>query len=441
MSATTAPLDVGPGASRTPPPPSAGSWRFVAAAMFCIGWGGNEFTPLLIAYRRSLGYSAVDVDVFLGAYVLGLVPGLLVTSALSDRYGRRPVLLGGLVVSIAGSATLAIGPVGGSAALIGGRLLCGLAMGIAMAVGTAWVKELSLSTADPGAGARRASIALSAGFGLGAGVAGCLAQWGPWPFVLPYLVQIALTGATLGALWLNGAETRFDDGAIPLRARLRVPAARHRRFVRIVLPMAPWVFGSAAVAYAILPQLVDTQVGHWSLLFATGLSVATLGTGVLVQPIAKRLDEMSTVLVGRVAMALVCVGIAGAAAVAATRSPWLAAGDALVLGAAFGIAVVGGLLEVQRIASPDEYAGLSGVFYALAYIGFLLPAALAAGSRLLSYPVMLCGLALVAISCAVSIASVRSRHLPARRRDVEVASPERYGVSSCGRIRSERFTS
>lgn len=50
-------------------------WVAVAAAVFCIGWGGNQFTPLLIAYAQHSGYTRVDVDILLGAYVIGLIPG------------------------------------------------------------------------------------------------------------------------------------------------------------------------------------------------------------------------------------------------------------------------------------------------------------------------------------------------------------------------------
>ena len=62
---------------------------------------------------------------------------------------------------------------------------------------------------------------------------------------------------------------------------------------------------------------------------------------------------------------------------------------ALTLGAAYGIAVVSGLLEIQRIATPDELAGLNGVYYSLAYIGFLIPSVLAALNEWLSYPALL----------------------------------------------------
>jgi MFS family permease len=397
----------------------APAWLVVAAMMFCIGWGGNQFTPLLIVYRNRAGYSQVGVDVFLGAYVVGLIPGLLIASALSDRFGRRPVLISGALASIAGSAILSFGPLAGAGAIIGGRLLIGVAVGIAMAVGTAWVSELSSPAFDPAAerasGPRRASIALTAGLALGPGVAGVLAQWAPFPLALPYLVHIVLAAAALSILWRGAGETRFDRGAVSVWRRLRVPNAGHRRFVWVVLPMAPWIFGSAGIAYAIVPQLVDARVGHWGLLFATALTVATLGCGVAVQPLAKRLDSHSTARAVFVSMLLMSAGIVAAAVTAQTRSPWLAVPVALLLGAAYGIAVISGLLEIQRIAAPDELAGLTGLYYALAYLGFLLPATLAALSRWAPYSVMLIVLAALAIGCSAVIGSAWSRHLPSRR--------------------------
>ncbi len=33
-------------------------WRRVAALVFAIAWGGNEFTPLLVMYRDVSHYSA-----------------------------------------------------------------------------------------------------------------------------------------------------------------------------------------------------------------------------------------------------------------------------------------------------------------------------------------------------------------------------------------------
>lgn len=395
--------------------PSA--WRLPALAQLLIGWGGNEFTPMLIEYRQRGGYSALDVDVFLGAYVLGLVPGLLIAAALSDRFGRRPLLVAGLAGSILGSAVLALGDVGGFGLLFAGRTLSGIAVGVAMAVGSSWVSELSAApyaVGGRGSGARRASIALTVGFALGPLSAGVLGQWSDGPLVWPYVVQILLCLPVLAAVAARGIETRHGGGSVRVLHRLRVPKVAHGRFLRVVLPMAPWIFGSAAVAYAILPQLVSAKVGHWALLYTVGITVSALTCGVLVQPIARRLDDASTARAVVVSMCLMTVGIAAAVLTAAIGSPVLAVPVAVVLGAAYGIAVVSGLLEVQRIAEPDELAGLTGVYYSLAYVGFLLPALLAGLSHWASYPVMLGALALLALACTLVCVGGWSKHLPSR---------------------------
>ncbi|MHA3024470.1 MFS transporter [Mycobacterium sp. BMJ-28] len=391
-------------------------WAAVALAVFCIGWGGNQFTPLLIAYAQHAGYTRVDVDILLGAYVLGLVPGLLVASALSDRHGRRPVMAAGLVSSALGSIILAVGDHAGFAALFGGRLLSGLAVGIAMAVGSAWIAELSRPPYDSvaaGTGARRASIWLSLGLGVGPMFAGVLTAFAPLPLVLTYIVHALLCVPALWAVARRTVETRderHDSGASLLR-RLRVPAAGHRRFLHVVAPMAPWIFGSAAIAYAIVPALVVDRLGSWALLYTSGLTALTLACGVAVQPIARRLDDHSSARAVVVSMVLMAAGVFAAVATAVTRSPIIALFVAMLLGSAYGIAIVSGLLEIQRIAEPDELAGISGVYYSLAYVGFLLPAVLAVLAHYFSYPAMLTVVGVLAAVCAARCASGWSKHL------------------------------
>jgi MFS family permease len=382
--------------------------------MFVIGWGGNQFTPLLLVYRHLGGYSQLDVDVFLGAYVFGLIPGLLVAAALSDRVGRRPVLLAGLWAALLGTLLLSLGVHGGYLGIVTGRLLSGVAVGVAMSVGTSWLSELSVASGQPGTGARRSAIWLTSGFALGAASAGLLANYASPALTLPYLTHALL--CVVAIVFVTGArtaETRPRTGERLRLRHLRVAAVRHPRFLWVVLPMAPWVFGSAAIAYAIVPQQVEDAVGSGALLFTAGLAVAALGTAVLVQPLARRLDDHRTSRAIVASMVLLTLGVAMAALTAATGSPWLAVPVALLLGVAYGIAVVSGLLEVQRIAGPDELAGLTGTYYALCYLGFLLPAVLAALGHWLSYPVMLAAAGLVAAACTALCAAGWSRHLPA----------------------------
>ncbi len=138
------------------------------------------------------------MNVLLGAYVIGIVPALLLGGPLSDRFGRRPLLLPAPLIALAGSAVLAAAA-GEPVLLFAGRVLSGVALGLVMAVGTAWIKELSEAPFDAsasGSGARRAALSLTTGFALGAAVAAALAQFAPLPEVLPYLVNVALCAAS-----------------------------------------------------------------------------------------------------------------------------------------------------------------------------------------------------------------------------------------------------
>ena len=162
-------------------------------------WGGNHYSPLLLMYRQIDGYSAVQVNLFFAFYILGLIPGFLVAGPFSDEHGRKKLVTVALVLGIVGSIILGLG---GSSpiAMCLGRLVSGVSVAVAMVVGTSWIKELSQHDADPPTRARRASLTLTAGFGLGAGVSGALAQWGPAPTLLPYAVQIALSLAAAAPL-------------------------------------------------------------------------------------------------------------------------------------------------------------------------------------------------------------------------------------------------
>ena len=123
----------------------------------------------------------------------------------SDGFGRRSLMIAFAALSLLATAVLAGGQ-WGVGWLYAGRLLTGVVSGTVFTIGTAWVKELSDGSA-PGVGARRAGVALTAGFGVGPLVAGLLAQWAPEPVLLPYLVHLLLTVLALAVL-PRAPETR-----------------------------------------------------------------------------------------------------------------------------------------------------------------------------------------------------------------------------------------
>ena len=383
------------------------AWLRVAPAILALAYGGNQFSVLLLLYRAREGYSSVEVDLLFALYIVGIIPGFLVTGPLSDRYGRRPLLVAGVVLGCLGSVVLAAGA--GSVAALGvGRLVSGVSVAIAMVVGSSWVKELSADVAGPVA-ARRASLTLTAGFGLGPLVAGLLARFAPAPTVLPYVVHVVLTLAA-GAALVRAVETRAPAGGRrrPLLADLGLPREVRRRFLGVIVPGAPWVFGCAGLAFAVTPALVAARIGDGGVLYATLLAVVALGCGAAIQPLAVRIG---TATGGRqlvVGMGLVVAGILLVALEAVVREPAIGVAIGAVLGFAYGLCLVSGLTEVQRMARPDDLAVVTAIYYSVSYIGFVFPVVLAALTAVAPQPVLLLVLAaLGAVSLVVVAARIR----------------------------------
>lgn len=347
--------------------------------MFFLAWGGNHFTPLLHFYRSVAGFDPWQVNLMLGMYVIGLIPGLLIAPMFSERHGRKRLVVAGALLGLLGSIILGSSQ-GTFLLLCLGRVLAGTGLGIAMSVGTSWMKELSSPPFDLHAathvGAKRPALTLTLGFVSGAAVTGSLAQWGPAPGVTPFGLHAALS--VLALLSLLRAPDTLPGGVATDRStvwwrRFAVPAARTRTFTRLILPAAPWVFGASGVAYAIMPAVVDEQLGAWATLYATVLTVLTLGSGAIVQRFVTWLNRRTGGRSLVVGLALMSTGMLLAVVASLIGSPWLALGVAFVLGVAYGILLVAGLIIVQRIATPRELAGLTGIYYALCYSGFLSP--------------------------------------------------------------------
>lgn len=372
-------------------------WLAVGLGLAAVGWGANQFAPLLLMYRTELGVSVATVQATYGLYAVGLIPGLLLAGSLSDRYGRRRVMVPALVMSVVASLLLILG---GQALtwLFVGRLVAGVASGVAFSSGTAWLKELSTtgSAREPNPGARRATVAMTVGFAGGPLVAGLLAQWAPVPTVSAYLPHLALTLLTLPVL-LRTPETHAPDPTVTLWSTPRLPAASRRRYRAVVLPLAPWVFGASAIALAYLPGLIKDRLGDNALLFGALITAATMLAGILVQPLARRASRSDRPTLLALALGTVVLGLVVGAVAAASAQPWLIGTAALVLGAAYGCCLVCGLLEVQRLADPTNLGRLTAIYQAVAYLGFAAPYLLAVLESVWSKTVLLLAVAVLAV--------------------------------------------
>jgi MFS family permease len=396
------------GQARFAPQPRASqprAWLPVAAALLGIGWGANQITPMLLVYRQALSLSTGTLEAVFGVYALGLIPGLLVAGPLSDARGRRAVVIPAVALSLLASVLLT-GATVSVALLFAGRLLAGVSSGTAFGAGTAWLRETSvppLGTASDHTAARRAAVAMTTGFALGPLVAGLLAQWAPWPTVLPYLPHLAVM-AVVWVLLRRAPETVTDSRGRGWLPRLPVPGLRSQRFRTVVAPMAPWVFAAPAIAFALLPSVAGAGQATNGIALTAAIAALCALAGILIQPLARRLDlRPGRNRAAATGLVVLAAGLVLGAVTAQRREVWLLAPSAIVLGCAYGMCLVSGLVEVQRLAARNAAAGLTAIFYALTYLGFAAPYLIVLGSHLASYAVLLTVAAALALGTAALI--------------------------------------
>lgn len=379
--------------------PDSRAWLRVGLGMFIIAFGANLFAPLLPSYRAHAGLSQSQVTFLLAVYVVGLMPALLIGGPLSDTKGRRAMMRPALLLSGLGSVILMLGATGSFAALSLGRLIAGAATGLVMAAGAAWLQELSTGPAY--LGPRRATVALSLGFAGGPLLAGLIAEFLPWPDLLPYLVHLALLVLIIPLVWGTPGGSARTDGQ---RRRMFSRSVLSTHFFWTVAAWAPWGFGAVSTVIATLTALVDANLA-FPVAFTGGIAAVTLGTGVLIQPVATR-SGSNLVPPAVLGLGLVVAGMLTSVLVAVTTSPWLVFLAAVLLGAAYGVMMVSGLREVQKIAPTEELGAATAVFYSLTYVGFFAPFAMSYLGPAIGYHTIFLAGALIAAASIVPVVRI-----------------------------------
>jgi MFS family permease len=198
------------------------AYAFVTLAAF-----STAPSSLYGLYVARDGFSSLTVTFVYAVYVVGVVGGLIFVGHLSDIYGRRVLLLPGLVLA----AIAALVFIGSQSltALIVARLLTGFALGTTAATATAYIADLA---SDARRAATIATVANIGGIGFGPLLSGLLARYAPDALTLSYVIFL---GALLVAILLMAfaPEGRAAvEPRPPYRPNLpRVPKRGRRAFI------------------------------------------------------------------------------------------------------------------------------------------------------------------------------------------------------------------
>ncbi len=333
---------------------------FLVLVLFAIGT--SLITPLIPLYKQELGFGDTVVTLFLVCYVIALVPSMLTMGQLSDRIGRKRVLVIAIVVlSIAQIVLIATPPLWG---ILLARALQGAATGAFFGTCTAFLVEQTRPERRH-AIAVFSSVSVRGGLALGPGLGGVFAQYLPRPLELPFWVHLVGLAAALGIL-RTLPETVVPTPKRPLTLALSVPPAERAVFWRVLVPSGMLFSLFDGVCLSIIPvfEVQDLGVDNYALVGAAGFLV--LMSGAVSQVIFRSLPPTPAISWG---LALACVSFVGVVIGAPLRSAPLVLVAVTFTGAACGLVFKGGIDLATRIAPPADRGKLISSYYVACYLG------------------------------------------------------------------------
>lgn len=339
-------------------PPVRGMTAMVSATVALGPLTMSMYTPSMPAITQALNASPGMVQATLSIYLVGFAFAQLVYGPLSDRFGRRRMLLGGLGIFLVGTA--ACGFAQSIEVLLAARLVQAVGACAGPTLGRAMVRDLfAREQAARALAFVGMALAVAPAFGPLAG--GYLQVWFDWHAIFAALGVAGLLLAVLVATRLPETNRNPDPGALaPGRIAANYAAlVRSRRFLGYTA-VASCTLGSLFTFQAVAPFLVIDLVGLAPQLYgwASMITVAGYLAGSFVATrVGTRLGIdrqilVSAALSGAGLALLLALALAGVVGVLAIMAPM-----ALVtmgMGLALPASMAGAMAPFPRIAGASS---------------------------------------------------------------------------------------
>lgn len=324
-------------------------------------------SPLYPLYQAAWGFSPFMISVIFAVYAATLLVTLLFFGALSNHWGRRPVIALALAAELLSMGLFLMAQDG--VWLLAARIVQGFATALATTSLAAALLDI-----DHKAGATINSIAPMIGMGVGALGSGLLAQIAPAPLRFVFVLLIALFLVQL-LRSLRSAETAasLSEARWSPRPRIDVPPAARQAFWRVApLNIGAWALGGFFLS--LMPSLIR-EISPGGAAWLGGAAVAALTlTGSVSILVYRNRSASAGLFAGGLGSASGMVVILGG--VFLESSALLLAG-AVVSGIGFGAGFLGATRSLIAKVTPAERAGLMSAFYFESYLANALPAMIA----------------------------------------------------------------
>jgi MFS family permease len=350
-----------------------GFW-FVTIAFFILMAFGTAPTALWPLFEAHDGFGTTVVTIAFAAMVVGAAASFLVFGHLSDRHGRRRLIIPALLVGIAGVIIITVWQA--LPGLLVGRFVNGIGVGLMASTATAYLSDLYYAAHPERRGsARPALIATAANLGglaMGPVVAGLLAQFAPAPLVVPF----ALLGAgMLVFAILTGISPETVDReqrSVERTARIAFEPRQGRIFIIGAASglIAFAVFGLFSAVGAIITGQV---LGLHAPLMAAASPFAVFAASAISQLALGSRPLRFVIALGAI---LLAVGLALTSVTLFMPTLWMFLVAAVLAGAGGGLLFKAGLTISVTSAVQRSRAGVLALFFATVYLGMGIPAVL-----------------------------------------------------------------
>jgi DHA1 family bicyclomycin/chloramphenicol resistance-like MFS transporter len=237
------------------------------------------YTPVMPSVGADLGAGSDSVKLTLTTYMLGFAVGQLFYGPLSDRYGRRPVLLVGVSFFIVTTLACSLAPSIGS--LIGLRVLQGLGAASGAVLSRALTRD-AYSAHEMPVVMSWISLGMNISPSIGPTLGGFLGEWLSWRATFWFVGGFGLVLLLVSSLGL--AETnRHRSAQVDLASLLRGSGEmlRDRHFLGYVLTLGFAMainFGMLAGAPFILQDRLGFSPQEFGLISLLSIGGFTAGT-------------------------------------------------------------------------------------------------------------------------------------------------------------------
>ena len=268
---------------------------FVTFATFTDIVAYSIAVPVLPDLSRRLGASPTMIGFLFASFGVTLLTVSMPSGALSDRIGRRPPLVGGMILLALASGLFAVAST--LPWLFAARLAQGAADAVTWVVGFALIADLYPSEAR-GAVTGIVMMGTSFAFMIGPSLGGWLYEVGGMR--LPFLaVALMATVAAALFLWIDLPDARATRERVPVSLVIRVPAialcgasvlaisstlsmlepvlSLHLRGLGVDPARIGLVYGFSAVVTTLLHPIIGRAADRWGARRMTVLGLALCG--------------------------------------------------------------------------------------------------------------------------------------------------------------------